>query len=651
MKPAIGVCYFPEHWPEKMWASDAQEMVKAGIEWVRIAEFSWAITEPHPGVYYWDWLDKAIDILSDAGLKVILCTPTATPPKWLVDHMPDMLAVDKNGQTRGFGSRRHYSFSHAPFRAEARRIVTAFAARYGQHKGVHAWQTDNEYGCHDTAISYCASALSGFREWLKQKYQHIDKLNAAWGTRFWSQIYTDFEQIELPTLTVTEANPSHQLDFFRYSSEMVARFNKEQTDIIRQHSPNRPIAHNFMGMFSQFDHRDVAKDLDIASWDSYPLGMLQNMHHQARQDDRLMDECMRTGCPDFQAFHHDLYRGMGRLWIMEQQPGPVNWAKFNPIPADGAVRLWTWEAAAHGAELISYFRWRQLPFGQEQMHAGLKSAADEDTDALHQALQFSQESSALTWHAPQQSEIALLYDYEADWMAELDGQSEDFHHLRCVLDIYRAARQCGGSIDIVGQDADLSGYKLILIPALLHLSDSLLSKLEQLDAQILIGPRSAVKTKTMHLLDEQKLDRVAAFTGFKPTQTDALARNRPMAAQLGNINGEVHIWHDRGQIIGIAEGQTENQDALLIHQNNVTCLTGWADERLLNRIMSSQFEKAGLDVYDMPEFMRMRKHANLIIFTNYGTQLAHIPQNFEAELVLGNRAVKPADIAVFRYDD
>ena len=175
--PHLGVCYYPEHWPEDQWQSDAERMVSAGIRQVRIAEFSWARVEPERGRFDWDWLDKAVEILAQAGLSVTMCTPTATPPKWLVDEIPDMLAFDQNGQPRRFGSRRHYSFSHQGYRAESQRITTAFAKRYGQHPAVTAWQTDNEYGCHDTALSWCVSARDAFRLWLAEKYKTIDALN------------------------------------------------------------------------------------------------------------------------------------------------------------------------------------------------------------------------------------------------------------------------------------------------------------------------------------------------------------------------------------------------------------------------------------------------------------------------------------------
>jgi beta-galactosidase len=370
MNRTLGVCYYPEHWPESHWTEDAARMAGLGLTHVRIGEFAWSRLEPKRGAYEFDWLRRAIDTLHGAGLKVVLGTPTATPPKWLVDEMPDMLPVGADGSVRGFGSRRHYDFSHDGYLEESKRITLALAKAFGQHPGICAWQTDNEYDCHNTTLSYSAAARTGFQQWLQRKYQSPDALNRAWGTVFWSMEISEFSEVELPNLTVTEANPAHVMDFRRYASDMVVRFNKAQADIIRAHSPGRDVIHNFMGRTLAFDHFAVGADLDISSWDSYPLGFLED---RSDQDDAWKRQFARAGDPDFQAFHHDLYRATskGRWWVMEQQPGPVNWAPHNPAPRDGMVRLWSWEAFAHGAETVSYFRWRQAPFAQEQMHAGL----------------------------------------------------------------------------------------------------------------------------------------------------------------------------------------------------------------------------------------------------------------------------------------
>ena len=202
MKRTLGVCYYPEHWPETQWAVDAARMAKLGLTWVRIGEFAWCRMEPTPGKYDWDWLDRAIETLGNAGLKVVLGTPTATPPRWMLAKHPDMLALDRDGKQRGFGSRRHYCFSHRPYRAECAKIVTAMAERYGRNPHVAAWQTDNEYACHDTTLSYSAAATQAFRDWLAQRYQSPDALNRAWGNVFWSMDYGGFDEITLPNLTV-----------------------------------------------------------------------------------------------------------------------------------------------------------------------------------------------------------------------------------------------------------------------------------------------------------------------------------------------------------------------------------------------------------------------------------------------------------------
>ena len=242
MKRTLGVCYYPEQWPEEIWANDAKRMIDAGLSWVRIGEFSWARMEPKPGKFDWEWLDRAIETLGAAGLKVILGTPTATPPRWMLEKHPDMLAHDSAGVIRKFGSRRHYCFSHDGYREEARRIARLMVERYGKNPHIAAWQTDNEYDCHDTATSYSPHALKGFQDWCAQRYQSPNALNSAWGNIFWSMEYESFEQLELPNQTVTDPNPSHVLAFRRFTSDQVVLFNRVQCDEIRKHSqaPSHP---------------------------------------------------------------------------------------------------------------------------------------------------------------------------------------------------------------------------------------------------------------------------------------------------------------------------------------------------------------------------------------------------------------------------
>ena len=258
----LGVCYYPEHWPEAMWAEDARRMRELGIGFVRIGEFAWSRIEPRRGEFQWAWLDRAFATLGAEGLKIVLGTPTATPPKWLMDEYPEIAPVDIEGRPRGFGSRRHYSFSSPVYRRESARIVEAIAERYGQHPALAGWQTDNEYGCHDTILSWGPADLMAFRNWLRNRYQTPDQLNEAWGSVFWSMEVTEFDEVELPHLTVTEASPAARLDFRRFSSAQVRAYDQLQTDIIRRLSPGRWITHNYMGFFTEVVHFDVGDGLE-----------------------------------------------------------------------------------------------------------------------------------------------------------------------------------------------------------------------------------------------------------------------------------------------------------------------------------------------------------------------------------------------------
>jgi beta-galactosidase len=627
-----------------MWISDAQSMYKNGIRWVRIAEFAWSRIEPEPKKFDWAWLDKAVDILGNAGLKIVMCTPTATPPRWLINQMPDMLAVDQNGQKRKFGSRKHYSFSHKGYQKESQRITQAVAERYGNNSFIQAWQTDNEFGCHETTYSWCLSSLQEFRNWLQVRYQSIEKLNEEWGNVFWSMEYRSFEDIDLPNLTVTEANPAHHFAFRRFSSDQVKNFNSQQVKIINQFSPDRPVSHNYMGHFVEFDHHKVSEDLDIAAWDSYPLGFLQNMQSIAREDKKLLLECYNIGDPDFQAYHHDLYRGMGRLWVMEQQPGSVNWAKYNPIPLPGAVRMWTWEAFAHNAEVVSYFRWRQAPYAQEQMHAGLMHCDNSPAVGSKEALQVSKEIQEIELPPTQKADIALLHDYEACWMTEIDGQTQDFHYTRLMLDFYKSIRRNGGSLDIIGKNTDFTGYKLIIIPSFVHLDEEIFNRITLSGARILAGPRTGVKTNGFQIPPNLSLEGL----GFKVTRVDALPQELPLEVEWKDIKGYMSVWREQGQCSGTSDGKGVDGMPVLTTGNKGSYLCGWPDENLLKAIMREQMQSVGIETVSLPEYLRVRQRGNLLFFTNYGKQKISIPKDYQGEFLLGQRELAQADLAILK---
>ena len=619
MKRTLGTCYYPEHWPQDIWEDDAQRMAELGLTWVRIGEFAWSRLEPSPGDLQFEWLDLAIDILGKAGLKVVLGTPTATPPRWMIDKYPDMLAKDRNGQLRKFGSRRHYCFSHQGYRQECKRIVTRLAERYGRNPFVAAWQTDNEYGCHDTTVSYSDAANLAFQNWLRARYSgegndgDIQALNAAWGNVFWSMEYSSFEQIDLPNQTVTQPNPAHELDFKRFSSDQVVSFNRLQVDILRQHS-DAPVAHNYMGKITDFDHFEVGKDLDIASWDSYPIGFLEDRVLAGSEHKRRY---MRQGDPDFQAFHHDLYRavGKGRWWVMEQQPGPVNWAPYNPIPETGMVKLWTWEAFAHGAEAVCYFRWRQAPMAQEQMHAGLLRPDGGAAPAFAEAAEVVWELSEIDDVSLLKAPVALIFDYQAEWMWEVLPQGQGLSYFDLVFENYRALRSLGLSVDILPPTADFDDYKLVLAPGLMHMDDALKAKLAACGAKVVLGPRTGCSTPNNSLtvpLGPNWPDLDVLVTRLETIPPDC-----PISLQDG---GAVIGW--REELAGSATviRRDQSDQAFVVGNERAYYVGAWLDQPALFHLLKDVCEDCGIETLELPDGLRRRVAEGGTFWINYSKE-------------------------------
>ncbi len=620
LSPQLGVCYYPEHWPEEQWKEDASQMVEMGLTWVRIGEFAWSRMEAEPGKLTWDWLDRAIDVLGKAGLKIILGTPTATPPRWMVDKYPDMLAVTEDDHVRKFGSRRHYCFSHLDYKDECARIAGLMGERYGKNPNIQAWQIDNEYGCHDTILSYGRSAQLAFRRWLEKKYGTIDKLNSAWGNVFWSMEYDGFEQVELPNQTVTEPNPAHVMDFRRFASDEVVVFNKIQVDALRAHT-DAPLIHNYMGRITEFDHFKVGEDLEIASWDSYPLGFLEDRSDRA---EAFKHNFMRQGDPDFQAFHHDIYRavGRGRWWVMEQQPGPVNWAPYNPRPLPGMVRLWSWEAIAHGAELVSYFRWRQAPFAQEQMHSGLQLRNGMPADCAAEIKAVAAELSSLPMLETRPASVAIILDYASAWAWDTQPQGRDFDYFKLVYAFYCGLRRLGLSVDILPPDtSDFGARKLVLIPGLMSWNDQLRSAVNAFKGQVLMGPRTGSKTQDFQIPP----DLAPNIDGFDLSIT-AIETLRPSAPLELTNGGAFHIWRECTKTKAKIVETTKDGLPAIIQNKNQTYICGWPDEAAMHRILGDIAKAAGLKTLDLPDGYRVREIGPYELHMNYGNEKIELSQ-------------------------
>ncbi|MEL7537710.1 MAG: beta-galactosidase [Pseudomonadota bacterium] len=650
----FGVCYYPEHWPEHLWEPDAQAMAALGLRVVRIGEFAWSRLEPSPGEFAFDWLDKAISTLAGAGLSIVMCTPTATPPKWLIDTFPSILPADpKTGRTRGFGSRRHYDFSSADYRRECERITSLLAERYGHRPEIIGWQTDNEIGCHDTTLSVSPDAVAAFRDWCRRRYGSIDRLNQAWGNVFWSMEYASFAEIESPYGAVTETNPAHQLAFRRFASDQVVDFHRETVAALRERSNEQFVTHNFIPMSdTAVDNQALAAPLDFPSYDSYPLGRLDELLHD-RLPIETFQRYQRTGHPDLTAFILDQTRGLGDgpFWIMEQQPGPVNWASANPAPAPGAVRLWTYEAFAHGAECVSYFRWRQAPFAQEQMHAGLRRPDGAPAQRWDEIARCINEITALdvTNQSTARARVAIVTDPISDWVTEIERQSADYDVYTAQFEHYRALRSLGLDVDVIDRDADLDGYALVVAPCLAVLSEAFVARARACGAVFVFGPRTGSKTAEFRIPDHLPPGPLAQWLDLTVVEVDTLRPESSFAFEWHGTTFLGSLWRDRVDVDGeFVLARYDDGDAAVVRNGAALYLTTLCEHRFLVRLYHDLCGELGVDTHLLAEDLRLRRRGELTFAFNFGDRPLTLPLESDTELLCGEHTLAPRDVAVWR---
>jgi beta-galactosidase len=650
---ALGVCYYPEQWPADRWRSDARRMRELGLSVVRIAEFAWSRMEPAEGVFDWAWLDEAVATLAGEGLRIVLGTPTAAPPTWLLAAHPEVAPTDAVGHPKRAGSRRHYCFSSPAFHDAARRIVSAMACRYGDHPAVFAWQIDNEYGCHDTVFSHGSADLGAFRQWLRVRYGSIEALNAAWGNAFWGQQLGSFDAVDLPVGQPADPLPAHALDWQRFASDEVVRFNRMQVELIRTHSPDRLVLHNFMGLFTDFDHHAVARDLDLAAWDSYPLGHTEVAPFLSDEDRQLW---ARTGHPDLTAFHHDLYRGIGRgrLWVMEQQAGPVNWAPWNALPLRGMVRAWTWEAFAHGAELVSYFRWRQLPYGQEQMHSGLHRPDGEPDMGAHEVAEVAREATRLSGCSAQalKAPVALVVDYTSMWMTRIQPQGADMAGIGTAFAYYAALRRRGLDVDIVGPDADLAAYALVVLPDSLHIDTDRAEHLGRVGGVVVCGPRIGSKTATLSLSPPLPPGAIALHIPMRVVGVESLRPGRTVALAEGGL---IRQWRDLCEPLAGTNVLARDADGwpTWLQSGRWHVHAARVDDTTLDNWLAAAARQAGLKPLAagvLAPGLRLRRQGAWQFAIHRGPGVARVPAPDGTKFVIGGRDLPPGGVAVWHAE-
>lgn len=533
----FGADYYPEHWPRERWEQDARLMAAMGIQVVRMAEFSWMKLESGIGEFHFEWLDEAIALLGQYGIKTVIGTPSAAPPAWIVHETPEILPVDRQGIRRGFGGRHHNCQSNAVYRTHIRRLVSAMSRHYAANTHVIGWQIDNELGNGHDDLCMCDSCKEHFQNWLKNKYKEIDTLNRCWGTEFWSQGYHNFEQIGTPRITVTGENPSAMLDWKLFCSDLIVEFQQYQIDLIREHCPNHFITHNFMGFADKVNYFDLAKSLDFVSHDQYPGGFWEKQS---------------LGGSYVLAATLDFIRGTKKqpFWIMEQQSGITGWQIMGRMPEPGQLAMWAQQSIAHGADAIVFFRWRTCAVGTEQYwhgilpHSGTPGKRYEELKDMIQRI--TPIMDELEGSMPK-NEAAIVFSYKQEYAFRIQPHNPELSYLKQVLTYYKALYDANIPVDFVQDTDDLSGYKVVLAPLQYimtpEVEDNYFNYVKN-GGHLVLTMRTGIKdSNNLCMTDRELPGRLGELVGIEIMDYDCLS-DTSVAVEYETKTYRAFMWSD-----------------------------------------------------------------------------------------------------------
>lgn len=585
----MGAAWYPEQWPEERWEEDLKLMEAGNLKVVRIAEFAWARMEPAEGKYDLDWLERAIALAAKHHIVSVVGTPTATPPAWLTQKYPDTLRVEPDGQRVTHGNRAHASVSSPRYREFCRQITEQMARRFGRNPNVVGWQIDNEYGY--ALMSYDDITRQKFRDWLKAKYQTLANLNKQWTTQYWSQVYDNWSEIPIP---IGGHNPALMLEWKRFVGHEWTEYQQNEIDVIRKYAePRQFITGNFMGFFDGFDHYQITQSLTFSSWDDY----VGSGHVD----------------PASNGLTHDLTRGYQRknFWIMETQPGAVNWHAVNNFLNRGEARARAWLAVGHGADDVNYWQWRSALNGQEQYHGVLVGPDGTPVpfyDEVKQtAGEFAQVQASFRDTVPV-SDVAFLYSYDSHWAIQFQRHTKDYDDIGLLKNYYRAIRRLSQSADVISGYAPLDSYKLVVAPSLnvvpKDMAEHLLAYVRN-GGHLVLGPRSAMKDEFNGLLQQRQPGFLSDALGGRVEQYYALENSVPISGAWGSGNATVWAEQLKGNAsdaevllkYGKSNGWLDDQAAAIAHpygKGRITYIGAVLDDKLMAAAAEWMIQESGV---------------------------------------------------------
>lgn len=676
----IGTYYYPEQWPREEWERDFDGIAAMGLQIVHMGEFAWFSMEPREGEINLDWLSQCVEMAAKRKLGVILCTPTAAPPIWLVEKYPDVLPLDDNGRRARFGGRRHYSPTSPAMKDATARIVSAMAQRFGKHPSIIGWQVDNEYS--SDFIDQNEHAVAGFRGWLKNRYGEIGTLNKAWACQFWNTYYTDFAQIRLPASRDPKyGNPHQFMDAARFWSAAFATFNHGQVEILKKHveltplpapaAPDAPqsrstfITTNFVAFQPDVNPSDLAGDFNLMSWDSYPCPGCET---------GPVDQHFRVGDPNQIGFMHDYMAGFYyRFGLMEIQPGQVNWGDTPVHLYPGAVRLWLWTALAHGAEFATTYRYRQPRFGIEMFHHGLVGL-DGTTPSLGgrefqqtideiERLELSANAApAVTAPAEPPPSVGLVFDFEQLWWFKILPQSKRWDYARLVRQWYGAFSRLGLNVKILRPGQEWPANLAVIVAPGLQMIDNVvvdqMTKYVATGGHLVLTCRTALMDRSGQFFDGPLAKPILQLIGGSIEAYDGLPAGS--LAQV-EMDGKKYPWGVWGDLLyGEPETKTVARyadqfyaGAAAVIQNRyqgglVTYCGVFGEEAFTDALAERIAAQSKIPTTPLPPRVQLLRRGAYRILLNYTTNVVEAPAPAKTRFVVGTRKVEAAGVAVWR---
>ena len=661
----IGVYYYPEQWPKEQWVRDFNNIAGYGFEFTHLAEFSWTFLEPEEGVFEFRWLDEAIDLAAKAGLKIILCTPTLCPPAWMGSKHPGIYLVGSDGRRVEHGIRANASLSDPLYQKYADRIVSAMAEHYASDKRIWGWQIDNEPLA---TPDFSSSSRKAFQKWLQKRYGSIDKLNAVWGGSFWSIRYGSFEQVQIPNEAMNEEDklsPHSVLDFKRFTADVTAGFLNHQADLLRKHIlPGQWITTNYINASIQADPRR-SDHIDFPAFTMYPVN----------GKNELGGNNFRTGNPYRIYEACDYYRPItGVTGLMELQPGQINWGSVNPQLLPGTVHMWIMQAFGGGCSFLCTYRYRHPLWSSEMYHEGivgtdgltLTQGGKEFVQAIREMkmIRAVYDSTATMPESMKKRRTAILWSHEVMWDLDIQKQTTQWDTWRNRNNYTSAVKSAGAPMDFISENDDFNVFPFMIAPAYQLIDTELVQKWQnyvESGGHLILTCRTGQKDKNGHFFESGWSGPVRSLIGGNIEFFDMLPPGSYATVRFNNID---YKWNTWGEILSTCE-TTEvlasytdqyyaGQSAVTtrrLGKGTITFIGVATENGLLERqIVRSIYERAGVEIEDLPKGVFMEWRDGFYVAVNYTDNEHKINIPGDSKIIIGSNPLSPAQAIVWETE-